>query len=170
MLLHALVLDLLNRVGSDQFVNVDVDVEVLRVLAVLIYLIFQLSNLFLGALGDIVGLNLIALALLIIFAFIIYLNLGEGLDSQAQVFIAEAHLLHATTQLPQLAAALDCAVLLTPSRGVLTRAPNMVLKAILDLLLVADNDVLVAEIMLYTSAALLVVHFNLEVLVAVKIK
>ena len=171
MLLHALILNLLDHVRGHKLVNVNVYEEVLRILSVLINLILELPNLLLGSISDVISLDVITFAFLIVL-IITLINCKDthALNSQALILVAIGHLFHATTQLSQLSSTLNRAVLLIPSRRIFARAPNMVFEAILDFSLVTNNDVLVAEVVLDSSAALLVVHLDLEVLVTVKIE
>ena len=171
VLIHAVVLYLLNHGRRHELVNVNVNKEVLWVLGVPIDFVLQLSNLLLGSVSDVEGLIVLTFALLIVIgSILIDCDDADALDSQAHVIIFEAHLLHATVQLPHLASALDRAVQLPPGRGIRTCAPHVVFEAILDFSLVANNDILVTKVVLDTCTALLEVHLDLEVLVAVEIK
>jgi len=171
VLIHAVVLYLLNHVRRHELVNVNVNKEVLWVLGVPIDFVLQLSNLLLGSVSDVEGLEVLTFALLIVIGSILFdCEDPDAFDSQTHVFVFVAHLRHATVQLPHLASAFDRKILLPPGRGIRTCAPYVVLVPSLDTSLVANNDVFVTEVVLNSGTAFLVVHLDLEVLVAVEIE
>jgi hypothetical protein len=75
MLSYAVILNLLNQVRGDEFVDVNLCKEVLRVLGKLINLVFQRSYLLLWSLSHIIDLKFIALAL-----FLVLLAMKQGLS------------------------------------------------------------------------------------------